>query len=101
MENNRETKRITLIGVLFKKESIHWIRMGRLFAEMPSIGAKLITYPIIVLIITLFHYAFAGMHTLFEIIMYIINRRQFKFNMDNLYIKSNECLKSLKKPLYA
>ncbi len=78
----------TLIAVMLLKEKIHWIRMGRLFFEMDSIGAKVVTYPIIVVIITAFHYAFAGMHFMFEFVMFLLNRKQFKGNMIKLHDKA-------------
>ena len=92
-------KNITLAQLLLKKEIVHWFRMRALFNEMDSIGAKLVTYPIIVAIITVFHYCFAGMHSLFEITMYFINREQFRLNMRNLYAKSDKVLKSFLKPI--
>ena len=92
-------KNITLIELLFKKEIIHWLRMKVLFGEMEGIGAKLIAFPIIVSIITGFHYCFAGMHSLFEITMFFANRTQFRNNMKNLSVKSDKLLETFLKPI--
>jgi hypothetical protein len=73
-----------LISILTKKEQMHWSRMIRLKKEMIGIGGTLITYPIIVFILSISHYAFAGMHTGFEIYMYLFNRKQFELNMVNI-----------------
>lgn len=63
---------------------MHWTRMKKLLNEMVGIGGKLITYPIVVFILSISHYAFASMHTGFEVFMFIFHRKQFKMNMVNL-----------------
>jgi len=71
----------TLLNITFKKEIIHWNRMGELFKEMTGIGGVLIAYPILVAIVSICHYLFALMHTSFELFLFVINRKQFKENM--------------------
>lgn len=75
---------MTLLKIMFAKEKIHWARMCFLFDEMEGIGGKLITYPIIVIIISFFHYCFATMHFLFECVMFLFNHNQFKLNIVSL-----------------
>lgn len=55
--------------------------MRRLFKEMVGFGGKFIAYPIIVTIISIAHYAFALMHTLFEFSMWLFNKPQFRTNL--------------------
>ena len=74
----------TLIEIVLKKEVVHWKRMWQMFSIMEGVAGKLISYPIIVGLITVFHFAFAGMHLLFEIFMYIFFNEQFKQNIVNI-----------------
>ena len=77
-------KRITLLEIVLKKEVVHWKRMWQMFSIMEGLAGKLISYPIIVALITVFHFAFAGMHLLFEIFMFFFFRDQFKQNIVNI-----------------
>jgi len=74
----------SLLKIVLKKEKIHWTRMIPLFKEMEGIGGKIIAYPILVFIISVCHYAFALMHTLFESFLFVFNKKQFKENMINI-----------------
>jgi hypothetical protein len=73
-----------LSKILLKKENIHWTRMFELKKEMIGAGGIVITYPIIIFILTISHYAFAGMHTAFEIYLFLFNQKQFELNMINI-----------------
>lgn len=75
----------SLLNITIKKEIIHRKRMGKLFKDMTGIGGIFIAYPLLVIIISLCHYAFAIMHTLFEFTLFIFNRKQFKENMNKIY----------------
>jgi len=77
--------KITLLNITFKKELIHWNRMGELFNEMTGIGGVFIAYPILVTLVSICHYAFAIMHTSFELVLFFVNRKQFKENMQKIY----------------
>lgn len=84
-----ENKKITLMLILFLKECIHWKRMGKLWNEVGTdIGARFIAYPIIVILITIAHYCFAFMHTMFECSLAIFMNAQFKMNLINLHKKT-------------
>lgn len=74
----------SLINITFNKEIIHWKRMRQLFNEMSGIGGKFIAYPLLVVIISLCHYAFVLMHSAFEIFLFFFNKEQFKKNMSNI-----------------
>lgn len=67
------------------KEGIHYSRLFKLYNRIKGWAGKLISYPIIFLTITFFHYCFASMHFLFETFLYIFKGKQFDENMKNLY----------------
>jgi len=69
-----------LLGILAKKERIHYGRLGKCFMEMNWAG-KILTFPIIAFLITILHYMFATMHLMFETCMYLFNRGQFEKNI--------------------
>lgn len=88
-----ENKQITLLSIVLLKERIHWSRMGILWYEIgKDIGARFIAFPIIVILISISHYAFAFMHTAFETVLFFINKEQFKMNMKNVHRTSIEKL---------
>ncbi len=78
---------MTLLAIFGKKELIHWSRMKILFNEMEDFGGKFIAYPILVILLSFFHYCFSGMHLLFELFLYLFNRKQFKQNLKSLTLK--------------
>jgi len=73
-----------LISIMLKKEGKHWKAMKLLYKEMTDIGAKIISYPILVILISFFHYLFSSMHFLFESYLYLFNRKQFSKNLITL-----------------
>ena len=81
---DKKIKNPTLLWLMYQKDLIHWKRMFDLFKEMDDLGSKYISYPIIVCIISAFHYMFAGMHLLFETYTWITNKKQFSKNMASL-----------------
>ena len=70
-----------LLLILWRKEINHWKRMKNMFFAVKSIPGKLVSFPVCCLIITFFHYCFAGMHFLFETFLWIFKREQFNENM--------------------
>jgi hypothetical protein len=58
-----------------------------MFTIVTRLGGKLIAYPILVAIISVAHYAFAGMSMMFEIVLWIFKNEQFKTNMININTK--------------
>lgn len=81
---------IKLLQIMLKKEKIHYKRMYQLFNAVEGFGGKCIAFPIIFFIITFFHYCFAFMHFGFETFLYICNRQQYNYNINNLLIKVNK-----------
>ena len=49
--------------------------------------SKLTFGVIVALLVTIFHYAFAVMHTFFEIFLFIFARKTFKANLQKLALK--------------
>jgi hypothetical protein len=77
----------TLFNILWKKEKSHW-RMIKEMLKTKFKGASKYTFGIIVaLLVTLFHYMFATMHTLYEIVLFIFARNSFKANLQKLALK--------------
>ena len=72
---------MTLYTILSKKEGKHWQDMGLLLRTISSVGVRYSLGLIIVLLITIFHYLFAIVHTLFECYLFITNRRRFRENL--------------------
>ena len=78
-------KKIYLIKIIWLKEGVHWKRMGQLFKLVEGLLGTVLIYPFFVSLLSLFHYAFAGMHAMFEITMWMFNRNKFKRNMFEIY----------------
>ena len=85
-----DNTKITLINLMWRKEKIHWHRMMLLFKKMDTIGAKIISYPIIVALVSIGHYAFMLMHTSFELVLYCTNKYHFKNNLITINNKIKE-----------
>ena len=73
-----------LIKILWIKEGKHWGRMGDMLKAINSLPGKIISWPILCVIISVFHYCFAVMHFLFETFLYFFNHNQYQRNMLNL-----------------
>lgn len=76
-----------LIQILWKKELIHWNRIGKMFGRFPGWLNKATFGLIVVVLVTLFHWAFALMHTLYEILLFIFARELFKANLQKMALK--------------
>ena len=83
---------MTLIEVLWKKEVVHWKRMRTMLAKDFKGAAKVLGV-IVALIISVVHYAFAGMHTLYEIFLFVFNRKAFRTNLMKLEISVSPPIK--------
>jgi hypothetical protein len=76
-----------LFIILWKKEKIHWQRIGKLFSRFHGWLNKLTFGLITAIFITIFHYAFALMHTLYELFLFIFARKVFRTNLQKLALK--------------
>ena len=73
---------ILLLKMIWKKEIKYWKRMSEVFKNIPGVGGKIISFPLIVILVTPFHYAFALMHAFFEFCLMFCNKKQFDKNME-------------------
>jgi predicted membrane protein len=64
------------------KEKIFWKRNWEMRRRFPDLISKIILFPIIFIIIALFHCAFAFMHFAFVGYLYIFNRKQYDKNIE-------------------
>lgn len=74
----------TLLSILLKKEKIHWNRIKQLFKKFNGWVSKLTFGLIVALLVTLAHYGFALMHTLFELFLFVFMRDAFKANLQKM-----------------
>ena len=77
----------TLAEILWKKEKVHWRRIGQILSKFNGWISKLTFGVIIAILITIFHYCFAIMHTLYEICLCVFARNYFKSNLQKLALK--------------
>lgn len=76
-----------LFIILWKKEKIHWKRISQLFGKFNGWASKLTFGLITALFVTIFHYAFALMHMLYECFLFVFARQTFKTNLQKLALK--------------
>lgn len=76
-----------LFIILWKKELIHWKRLSEMFTKFNNWISKLTFGIIVATLITLAHYAFAIMHTLYEMFLWVFFRKAFKRNLQQLALK--------------
>jgi hypothetical protein len=76
-----------LAQILWKKEIIHWKRLGVMFKKFNGWISKLTFGVIVAILIIITHYGFALMHTLYEIVLWIFFRKTFRVNLQKLVLK--------------
>lgn len=76
---------IILLGATFF--IVQWKRIGQMFKKFNGWISKLTFGLIVAIFITIFHYIFALMHTLYEIFLYIFARQAFRANLQKLALK--------------
>lgn len=77
----------TLITILWKKEVIHWKRIAKMLGRFPGWLNKATFGFIVVVLVSIFHYLFALMHTAYELFLYIFARQLFKANLQKMALK--------------
>jgi len=77
----------TLFTILWKKELIHWRRMKQMFKKFNGWLSKLTFGLIVAILVTLGHYGFAIMHTLYEMFLFVVANKTFKSNLQRLALK--------------
>lgn len=73
-----------LLIILWKKELIHWKRVGKIINKFNSWFGKVITSTIIIILVSIFHYLFAIMHTLYELVLFIFARNYYRENLKKI-----------------
>lgn len=76
-----------LVTILWKKEKIHWKRIMEMMGKFNGWVSKLTFGLIVAFFVTIFHYIFAIMHTLYEIFLFIFARQAFRANLQKLALK--------------
>jgi len=76
-----------LAEILWKKELIHWNRLGQMFKKFNGWVSKLTFGIIVATLIIIAHYVFAIMHTLFELFLWVFFRKAFRANLQKLALK--------------
>jgi hypothetical protein len=95
-----ENKGPNLIRVFALKERLHWIRIFKGLDKFNGIIAKILGWGLLSIFITIFHYIFAFPHFIFECMMYIFVKGQFKVNMKNLHADTLKKIEAYKaKPI--
>ena len=77
----------TLFKILWLKEIKYWKRTCEMLKKFDSAWSRWTFGLIITMLITLFHYAFALMHLLFESFLFVFARKRFKHNLQVMMLK--------------
>jgi len=76
----------TLLSILWKKEKIHWSRVKQMFGKFGGWVSRLTFGLIVIALVTIAHYGFALMHTLFELFLFVFMRDAFKANLQKMLL---------------
>ena len=76
-----------LLQILWKKEKIHWQRIEKMLSRFPGWLNKATFGFIVVVLVSIFHYMFALMHTLYELLLFVFARQLFRANLQKLALK--------------
>ncbi len=77
----------SLLQILWKKEKIHWKRIKQMFGKFHGWLNKATFGFITAVFVTIFHYLFALMHTLYELFLFVFFRNAFKANLQKMALK--------------
>ena len=77
----------TLLQILWKKEKIHWKRIGQAFSKFNGWTNKLTFGVIVAISLILTHYVMTFMHLLYEFGLFIFARDMFRSNLQKLSLK--------------
>jgi hypothetical protein len=77
----------TLFNILWKKELKHWKRVKEMFNKFNGWLSKLTFGLIVVTLVTIAHYLFAVMHTLYELFLFVVARKAFKSNLQKMAVR--------------
>lgn len=78
----------TLFKILWKKEKKHWKLIKEMLTlKFKSWGSRLTFGIIVAILVTVFHYMFALMHTLYEAVLFVVANKMFKENLQKLAVR--------------
>jgi hypothetical protein len=76
-----------LLKILWKKEIIHWKRIGQMLKKFKTWSGKLTFGIVVAILVTLGHWCFALMHTLYELMLFMFAHDMFKANLQKMALK--------------
>jgi len=76
-------KKFNLMKAFLLKEGVFWKRTWLMHTKFGWIS-KFLVFPLALILISLFHYAFAFMHFGFECFLYVAHRGQFQINLNKM-----------------
>jgi hypothetical protein len=77
-------KKMTLFGIIRKKEVIHWKRTKDMFLKFDGLVARLTLGIIAILLGTIYHYGLVAMSTGYECVLYVFNRSMYRANIERM-----------------
>jgi hypothetical protein len=76
----------SLAKILWKKELIHWKRIGVMFKRFNKWISKLTFGVIVAILLCLVHIAFATMSTAWNGFLWVVARKDFKRNLQRMVL---------------
>jgi hypothetical protein len=76
----------SLAKILWKKELIHWKRIGVMFKRFNSWITKLTFGMIVAILLCIVHIAFAAMSTAWNGFLWVVARKDFKRNLQRMVL---------------
>lgn len=77
----------SLLKITWIKEKKHWKRTFDVFGKFKNWFGKITLGVILAIVGTVVHYAFVSMSTLWQSLMFFINRKKFKINLQRQLLK--------------
>ena len=77
----------TLAKILWKKEKRHWNRTFGVFKKFNNLFGKLTLGVILAFLGPIVHYAFVFMSTLWQSLLFVLFRKQFKINLQRQLLR--------------
>ena len=78
-----------LVKILWKKEKRHWNRTFSAIGKVKNWIGKIVATIVLMTIGNIAHYGFAIMSTLWQSLLFIIARKQFKINLQRQLLRLN------------
>lgn len=82
----KKAKKTNLLKIFLLKEKVFWPRTWGMHKKFPWLF-KLTLFPVTLLFIAVFHYAFAFMHNAFESYLFFTDKDRFKVNLNKIELQ--------------